>query len=62
MTAIGTSWRAVLACDQRGPLLTFPAGTQREAFAHGQALFERARNFDWYRGEVVSVRVEQAEA
>ena len=46
MTAIATTWKAVLASDQRGPLVTFTAGTQREAFAHAQALFEqRSKTF-----------------
>lgn len=61
MTAIGTTWKAVLASDQRGPLVTFTAGTQREALAHGQALLDRAKRFEWFKGETIRVEVGQSD-
>lgn len=42
-------------------MVTFKAETQREAFAHGQALFDRAKSYGWHRGELVRVEIQQAD-
>jgi hypothetical protein len=59
MTAIGTTWRAALVSDQRGPVLSRKAATKAEAFSLAHALLDQAEDMAWYRGEIVGVRVEQ---
>ncbi len=59
VTAIGTTWRAALVSDQRGPVLTRRAKTRADAYALAHRLLEDAEDRQWFNGEVVSVRVEQ---
>ena len=59
MVAIGTMWRASLASDQRGPVLTRRARTRADAFAQAHVLLDQAEDMAWYNGEVVGVKVEQ---
>jgi hypothetical protein len=59
VTAVGTTWRAALVSDQRGPILSRKAATKSEAFMQAHALLDQAEDMAWYRGEIVGVRVEQ---
>jgi hypothetical protein len=59
VVAIGTTWRASLVSDQRGPVLTRKATTKSEAFMQAHVLLDQAEDMVWYHGEVVGVRVEQ---
>jgi hypothetical protein len=59
VTAVGTTWRALLTSDQRGPILTRKAATKSEAYSAAHALLDQAEDMAWYRGEIVGVRVEQ---
>jgi hypothetical protein len=55
---VGRGFVAVLATDQRGPVERRPAKTREEAFAAARWLLDQAERRDWYRGEIVSVRIE----
>jgi hypothetical protein len=59
VTAIGTTWRALLTSDQRGPVLSRRAKTRADAFAQAHRLMDEAEDRTWFNGEVVSVKVEQ---
>jgi hypothetical protein len=59
VTAIGTTWRALLTSDQRGPLLTRRAETRADAYAAARALLDAAEDMVWFNGEIVGVRVER---
>jgi hypothetical protein len=61
MVAIGTTWRAALVSDQRGPMLTRKAETRADAFAQAHRLLDDAEDRTWHRGEAVSVLVEQSD-
>jgi hypothetical protein len=62
MTAIGTTWRAVLSTNERGPLLTRSARNRSLAFAIARTLLDQAEHRDdWHRGEAISVEVRQAD-
>ena len=62
MTAVGKGYVAILASDMRGPLEKKSATTWGQAFLKARLLLDAAeRRRDWYRGEVVSVSVAQAE-
>jgi len=62
LTAIGTTWRAALVSDQRGPVVSRRAQTRADAFAQAHVLLDQAEERQWFNGEAVSVRVEQAQA
>jgi hypothetical protein len=62
MTAIGRGYCAVLSSDMRGPVEKKSATSWEQAFLKARILLDAAeRRRDWYRGEVVSVSVAQAE-
>jgi hypothetical protein len=58
MTATGTTWRASLVSDQRGPVLTRRATTRSDAFSQAHRLLDEAEDRTWYHGEAIGVRVE----
>jgi hypothetical protein len=58
VTAVGTTWRAALVSDQRGPILSRKAATKADAFMQAHALLDQAEEMAWYHGEVVGVRIE----
>jgi hypothetical protein len=59
---MATTWRAALVSDQRGPVLTRRATTRADAFPQARVLLDEAEERDWYHGEAVSIRIEQANA
>jgi|GEM_PF-5029139 len=61
MTAIGTTWRAALVSDQRGPVLSRRAKTRSDAFAQAHRLLDDAEDRQWFNGEAVSVQVVQSD-
>jgi hypothetical protein len=61
MVAIGREFIAILSTNERGPVERRKAGTRKQAFAAARVLLDVAERWDWHRGEIVSVRVEQAE-
>jgi len=61
MTANGKSFVAVLATNERGPILTRRAETRADAFAQARRLLDDAEDREWNRGETVSVEVRQAD-
>jgi hypothetical protein len=61
VTAIGTTWRAALVSDQRGPVLTRRAKTRSDAFAQAHRLLEDAEDRQWFNGELVRVEVGQSD-
>jgi hypothetical protein len=61
VTAIGKMWSAALVSDQRGPMLTKKAKSKSEAYAQAHVLLYQAEEMAWFRGEVVGVRVGQAD-
>ncbi len=62
MSAIGKGYTATLSSSMRGPLEKKSATSWAQAFAKGRLLLDAAeRRRDWYRGEVVSVEVRQAD-
>jgi hypothetical protein len=62
VTAIGRGFVAVLASDQRGPLVTRRATTWNEAVAIARVLLDQVEDDQrWHRGERLSVQVAQAD-
>jgi hypothetical protein len=61
LTAIGTTWRAALVSDQRGPVLSRRAKTRSDAFAQAHRLLDDAEDRQWFNGEAVSVQVVQSD-
>jgi hypothetical protein len=61
VTAVGTTWKAVLLSNQRGPVVSRKAETREGAFAMARVLLDQAESQQWHRGERVQVEVAQAE-
>lgn len=61
MSAIGKGFVAVLATNQRGPVVTRKAESREGAFAQAHVLLDQAEERQWFNGEVVAVEVRQAE-
>ncbi len=66
MTAIGKTYRVVLATDQRGPIgRPKPAKTRKEAFRIAKEVINEAALTDsiggWHIGETVMVCIEPAD-
>ena len=61
MTAVGKGYCATLSSDMRGPIERKSATSWGQAFLKAKLLLDAAEKRDWYRGEAISVSVEQAE-
>jgi hypothetical protein len=61
VTAVGTTWRALLTSDQRGPVLTRRAKTRSDAYAAAHVLLDQAEDRTWFNGEVVRVEIAQSD-
>jgi hypothetical protein len=61
VTAVGTTWRALLTSGQRGAVLTRRAKTRADAYAAAHVLLDQAEDRTWFNGEIVSVAVAQSD-
>ena len=61
VTAIGTTWRALLTSDQRGPVLSRRAKTRADAFAQAHRLMDEAEDRQWFNGETIRIEVAQSD-
>ena len=61
MSAIGKSYVAILSTDQRGPIERKPAVSWGQAFLKARLMLDAAERRDWWKGEVVSISVAQAD-
>jgi hypothetical protein len=58
--AVGRGFVAVLASDQRGPMVTRKAETREAAFAVARRLLDEAEDRTWFNGDLVRVEVGQS--
>ena len=61
LSPIGKTYVAVLSSDMRGPIERKPAKSWQDAFIRARLLLDAPERRDWWRGEVVSVAVAQAD-
>jgi hypothetical protein len=61
VTAVGTTWRALLTSDQRGPVLSRRAKTRADAFAQAHRLMDEAEDRQWFNGETIRIEVAQSD-